>query len=197
MSGLPERWGVREEETRDAWPCDAWAAEASEAWYRGVDVAAPVGVTFRWLCQLRAAPYSYDWIDNGGRTSPRHLTPGLERLEVGQRVMRIFRLVGFEAAEHVTVATAPGAGQRLFGHVVVTYRVRRAPGGCRLVAKLRVGPGRGWLGAVVLRLLAWGDLVMMRRQLLTLRSLAERDAAGAAPTDRAGGPRSAPPPSSR
>ncbi|MCX5731216.1 MAG: hypothetical protein NTY18_07665 [Deltaproteobacteria bacterium] len=35
----------------------------------GVTVAAPATVLFRWLCQLRVAPYSYDRLDDG---SPRH-----------------------------------------------------------------------------------------------------------------------------
>ena len=74
---------------------------------------------FRWLCQLRVAPYSYDWLDNFGRRSPRTLTPGLDALEVGQRVMTIFELLEFDADSHLTIRTRSAR----FGVVVVTYRV--------------------------------------------------------------------------
>jgi len=167
-------WGSTEDERAQRFPCDELAPHAPMRLYRAVDVQAPPEMVFRWLCQLRAAPYSYDLIDNGARRSPQQLTPGLERLEAGQRFMRIFRLVSFEPGRSVTVLSRG----TLFGEVVVSYRVRAAePGTSRLVAKLLVSPGGGPFGSAPARaLLAAGDLVMMRRQLLNLARLAERDA---------------------
>lgn len=145
---------------------------------RAADVAAPPAVVFRWLCQLRAAPYSYDWIDNLGRRSPRHLVPGLERLEVGQRFMTIFDLASFEPDRHITLLLRPAA-RRVFGDLAMSYVVASAgPGGARLLARVAAScPGR--LARGRLALLARGDLVMMRRQLRTLAGLAAAQAASA------------------
>jgi|SRR5581483_38535 len=171
-------WGSTAAERAEAFPCDRLMAHPPMRLYRAVAVAAPPDLVFRWLCQLRAAPYSYDLIDNRARRSPQTLTPGLERLEPGQRFMRIFRLVEFEPGRSLTVRSTG----TVFGEVLVSYRVAEAgPGACRLVAKLLVAPPAGPLGSLPARgLLAAGDLVMMRRQLLNIAQLSERDARGIA-----------------
>ncbi len=151
-------------------PCDALLPGADAALFRAVDVDAQPAVTFRWLCQLRAAPYSYDCIDNWGRTSPRTLTPGLEALAVGQAVMTIFDLAAFETDRHLTLVLR--RGRALFGDVVCTYLVvPRAPGCSRIVVKMLVR--YAGFRRVAGRLFPLGDLVMMRKQLLTLKRLAE------------------------
>src|SRR6266849_9704744 len=100
-------WGSTAAERARPFPCDGLVAEPAEALFRAVDVAAPPAVVFRWLCQLRVAPYSYDWIDNFGRRSPRQLIPGLDDLAVGQRVMMLFEIVEFERDRHLTLRTTP------------------------------------------------------------------------------------------
>jgi hypothetical protein len=89
-----------------SFPCDRYLSPFDGAYFRAVAVHAPAPVVFRWLCQLRVAPYSYDWIDNFGRQSPRQLIAGLENLKVGQSVMTIFQLVDFEPNRHVTLLLA-------------------------------------------------------------------------------------------
>jgi hypothetical protein len=164
-------WGTTEAERARSYPCDTVLPGWNEGWYRAVDVAAPPEVVFRWVCQLRAAPYSYDWIDNLGRRSPPHLTPGLESLEVGQRVMSIFELVDFEAGKHLTARLRkPG----VFPALAISYCVSEtAPGQSRLLGKLVLTFEGGLYHRFVRLLLPWADWIMMRKQLLTLKRYAE------------------------
>jgi hypothetical protein len=166
-------WGSTPTERAAQYPCDALIDGPQRGLFRAVDVDAPADVVFRWVCQLRAAPYSYDLIDNLGRRSPRELTPGLDDLVTGQRVMTIFRLVSFEPGRSITLDSTT----RLFGHLATTYRVVPVDGErSRLVVKLVGQARRGCVGRMLDLALPAGDLVMMRKQLLTLKQLAERDA---------------------
>ncbi|MGH3759484.1 hypothetical protein [Actinophytocola sp.] len=163
---LPEIWGATPAEIADRYPCDVLVPGPTESWFRAVNVDAEPPAVFRWLCQLRVAPYSYDLIDNFGRQSPRTLTPGLTELTLGQPVMNIFTLAGFVKDLELTLRLTDRSARLVFGDLAITYRT--TPG--RLVAKLVVAAhARSFLQR---RLLAWGDLVMMRRQLHTLASLA-------------------------
>jgi hypothetical protein len=172
-------WNTTIEERSRSYPCDGVIGGTTSALYRAIDVEAAAPLVFRWLCQLRVAPYSYDWIDNFGRRSPQQLMPGLDALAVGQPVMRIFRLISFERNRQITVRfRSRGFARHAFGDLAVTYDVKVvSENASRIVAKLLVRyPPRphGWL---VRLLLPWGDLVMMRKQLMNLKRLAERDAA--------------------
>jgi len=99
------RWRATDAEVAAPQACDALAGEGAVHADRAISIAAPVDVVYRWLCQLRAAPYSYDLEHGGTRLAVR-----------------------------------------------ATFTLSRA----------------------VTRLLLIGDLVMMRKQLLTLKALAER-----------------------
>jgi hypothetical protein len=170
----PRSWGVDSVEAARPLACDRCVARLDDVYVRGCSVHAPVDTVYRWLCQLRAAPYSYDWIDNLGRRSPRALTPGLDALAVGQKVMSIFRIVSFETNDHLTVLLR----NRLFGEVAVTYAVVPEARGTRLIGRVALRYPDGLWGRLVRAFLPLGDLVMMRKQFLTLKALAERGRRG-------------------
>lgn len=171
---IADRWGVTEEEIAAAYGCDRYVVGvAALAAWRGVDVAADAAVVWRWVGQMRAAPYSYDWIDNLGRRSPRR-DLGLPEPVPGEPFTRC---AGRPVGEVLEVRAAD-EGRELTGRILgalMSYRVvDRGPGSSRLVLKIVMPRWRVLAPGV-----AVGDLVMARRQLLTWKDLAEREQIGA------------------
>lgn len=175
MAGhLPNAWGATAEDLERAYPADTMLDGKYLSLTRAVVVEAPAALTYRWLCQIAVAPYSYDLLDNWGRPSPQELTPGADDLRLGQRVT-VFDLTDIQHGRQWSGRTHPAAS-RLFGTVAVTYAVEPVDATtCRLVCRMVVSQ-RGPFDWARARLLAWGDLVMMRKQFLNLKALAERDA---------------------
>ncbi len=164
---IGERWGVTDDEVARRYPCDELVPQPAQQLWRGVTVAAPSRDVWPWLCQLSLAPYSYDWIDNLGRRSPRRLSDlpapvvGEPWTTVGGR-WRAGRVLAVSEGEHVT-ATIMGA--------VMSYVLVSDDQQTRLLLKI-VLARRSWWGAP----LALGDWPMARRQLLNLKQLAEEPA---------------------
>lgn len=168
------QWGAADGDLSRDYPCDLLIPEPDQEMYRSVGVGAPAATLFLWICQLRLAPYSYDRIDNFGHQSPQKLVPGIDELEPGQEFMRIFRLDSFEPGRSVTLRSK---SDRLVDSAV-TYMALDTPGGTgssagsRLLVKFNVRYTSPLAGPLRL-ILPPGDLVMMRRQLLELKRLAE------------------------
>ncbi|MFC9897035.1 hypothetical protein ACFVMC_25400 [Nocardia sp. NPDC127579] len=157
-------WGAAEAERELSLPCDELQPLGQQA-DRAISIDAPLGVVFGWLCQLRVAPYSYDLIDNLGRRSPTRRDPELTELEAGQRFMFAFRLHSFVPDGHLTMTS---------GNLAVTYAIRSEEAGTRLHVRLRWRVPR-----IAFHALSFGDLLMMRKQLRTLKELAEAEARSA------------------
>ena len=79
---------------------------------------------------------------------------------------------------HVSDELEARMRSRLFGPVAMTYAAEPEGTDSRIVCRLAVDAS-GPLARARAHALAWGDLVMMRRQLLNLKALAERDARAA------------------
>jgi len=161
---LADRWGVTDAETRRPYPCDEFVASPTLVAWRGVTVHASPERLWPWVRQVRLAPYSYDWIDNLGRRSPRELRD-LPEPERGQHFTnaggrRMGQVLAVEPGRHLT-AQIMGA--------VMSYVLVPTGADTRLLLKI-VMPGWRPLAP----LLSVGDLVMARRQLLNFKALAER-----------------------
>jgi hypothetical protein len=162
---LGHRWGVTDDEVaRTTYPCDVLVPGAQVQAWRGVSVSTPPERVWPWLCQVQLAPYSYDWLDNLGRRSPRELlgrpdpVPGQPFSQVGGR-FRVGRVLAVQHGVHLT-ATIMGA--------VMSYVLVPDDAGTRLLLKIVMRRRRWYTEA-----LAIGDWPMARRQLLNFKARAE------------------------
>lgn len=123
-----------------------------------------------WLAQLRRAPYSYDWIDNLGRSSPQ--TPVNIELHRGDRIMYIFTITSVSSSHCEAVMTNP-VTTLLFGRVHIRYDIIPFEHLHCLQYTMWI-PAKTIIGRFRRYVLAWADLIMARKQLLTLVLLARQ-----------------------
>ena len=161
---IGDRWNVTDDEVARHYPCDDFVPKPTLQAWRGVTVQTTPETLWRWVSQIRIAPYSYDWIDNLGRRSPQ---PARRPTRARRR-----RIV-FHCGDP-TVRTHPcrPVPEHLTGEIMgtcISYVLVPAGQSTRLLMKLVTAMSR-WLTPG----LSVGDLVMARRQLLNLKRLAER-----------------------
>ena len=156
---------MTEAETQRHYGCDDFVATPTLQAWRGVSVHADSATVWARVRQVRIAPYSYDLVDNLGRRSPRELRDVPEP-RVGTPFTRAF---GRDQGQVVAVDPGRELTARITG-AHMSYAVLPEAAGTRLLLKV-VARTPSWLSPAV----SLGDLVMARKQLLTLKELAERD----------------------
>lgn len=162
---IADRWGVTDAEVARHYPCDDVIPNPVLQAWRGVTVRASADRLWPWIGQIRVAPYSYDWIDNLGRPSPRKLRE-LPDPAPGHRFTTAFG--GRPAGRILSVEPGVQLTGTVMGAVMSYVLAPDSPNTTRLLLKLVLAGGR-----MRARLLCVGDLVMARKQLRTLAELAE------------------------
>lgn len=170
-AGLPWEWGDLSGTVAAPAPPGHDGPVAS----RGVRVAAPLDRVWRWVQQLQVAPYSYDLVDNLGRRSPRTLTRGVPEFRPGARLLVVFTVRSVEPQQRVVLEMAAPRAAKVIGALTMTYAVSALPhGSTALRCDLHLSRPAHRFAALNQAALLWGDLPMMRKQLLTLKALAEQ-----------------------
>lgn len=174
-----ERWGATPEEHASAVIGDDLCPNARIVATRCITIAAPAEDVFPWLRQMgfgRAGWYSYDWIDNLGRKSATGIEQQWQTLETGGVLPggpADFDAVIVEPPRALVMRLSQRGRASKRVNFVLAYELRDCPEGTRLVTRMRARIDA--LGGPIIEkvLLAPGDGIMLRRQLL---NVAERAA---------------------
>jgi hypothetical protein len=94
-------------------------------------------------------------------------------IELGQAFAGIFTLTSVEPDRCITLELTDRTAMVAFGPVTIVYRTLPEGSATVLRCDLLLPRARNRLERLRQVLLAWGDLFMMRRQLLNLKGLSE------------------------
>lgn len=179
-----QHWGATPAEIKGPVVGDHLCPDARLVATRSITIGAPPESVFPWIRQMgfgRAGWYSYDLIDNLGRKSATSIHPQWQDVVSGSSVpagpMSFIATIVEEPTAFVLEVPPPRKGRpRLC--FTLAYELRPIDRGTRLVTRLRATvsvPG----GRIIERgLLGPGDGIMVRRQLLNLKSVCESSVPG-------------------
>lgn len=174
-----EQWGSTTEERASAVVGDDLCPNARIIATRCITIAAPPEAVFPWLRQMgfgRAGWYSYDWIDNVGRKSATSIEPHLQTLDAGGVLPggpADFEAVVVDPPRALVMRLAQKGSASRRINFVLAYELRNCPEGTRLVTRMRARIDAFGGPIIEKLLLAPGDGIMLRKQLLNLAQRAE------------------------
>lgn len=171
-------WGATDEEVLRPMPGDDIVEQATFNATRSVTVKAGPDQIWPWLLQIgfhRAGWYSYDWVDNLFRPSSQRIVPELQHLEAGDVIP-----MGPGGSSGLWVKDSEPHRWMLWGDKkgYATWLWLLDPigeGRTRLIT--RVGAHYRWTSPNILfsLLMDVGDIVMMRKSMLGIKTRAERE----------------------
>lgn len=174
MCMLWQFWGATPEEINGPLAGDHVVPNATLVATRSITLAASPETVFAWIQQMgfgKGGWYSYDFIDNLGRTSAMRIFPEWQNLQPGDEVPGgpiSFYADTVEPHKALVLRLGQHSESRRRINFSLAYELRQIPEGTRLVTRVRAHidlPG----GQLIERmLLGPGDGIMMRKQLLNL-----------------------------
>ncbi len=171
------RWGATAGEAARPMPGDGILGADAPATTRAITIGVPAHHVWPWLAQLgygQAGWYSYDWLDNDGQPSARHIQPEWQQLQPGDRIL-MMPGSGFDVAEvqdgHYFTARSPD--QAMSWCLAVEPADQRS---CRLISRWRARWHVTPASAAWIALSEPGAFIMERRMLLGIRARAEQAA---------------------
>jgi hypothetical protein len=170
------RWGATAGEVARALPGDDIVPRPHLRATRAITIDAPPEAVWPWLVQMGAPPragwYGYELVE--GRPSTDHIIPELQKLQVGDVLPTGPDGAGYTVEriepERVLLLTVRGFYVTLSWAMVLFDLGGRT----RMLFRLRVRCRPGLLGTVYFLATESGDFLTTRKQMTTIKHLAER-----------------------
>jgi len=185
-----DHWGARKEELERAWPGDALVSPGWVAHTRGIDIAAPAELVWKWIVQFglgKAGFYSYELLERLigiPVTNIESIEPTMQSLTIGDEVLLHPKAPGIpvgllEHARHICFGKQPVPNQPATeSSRSWSFYVEPLTGdSCRLVLRgcIQLAREASLLQRFANSLEMPVDFVMEQRMLRTVKRLAESD----------------------
>ena len=171
------RWGSTSEERARRMPGDAWLENGPSvrvAMTRAISIEASPDLVWPWIAQMGrgAGWYSVEWLDNGRRSSARHIVSWIPEPRIGDAAP-IGYLRHLEPGRSMAWWTPSGRFVGAAIRAVFDFEVRPESEGSRLVSRMSAD-ATGATGALALWVYRFIDSIMAVRQLKGIRDRVER-----------------------